>query len=87
LGWAGVFGLCLVASVVWGHAYPAMRVWAVLALVTALGPMGVWGAGVLRRRRSEAAVGRAEGSGRGAGLVEVAVPVGELAAVSAVDGA
>ncbi|WP_102920087.1 glycosyltransferase family 2 protein [Streptomyces eurocidicus] len=50
LGWAGVFGLCLVASVVWGHAYPAMRVWAVLALVTAVGPVGIWGAGLVRRR-------------------------------------
>ncbi|WP_374223744.1 glycosyltransferase family 2 protein [Streptomyces sp. ISL-11] len=50
LGWAGVFGLCLAASVVWGHAYPAMRVWAGLALLTALGPAGVWLVGVLRER-------------------------------------
>ncbi|MFC5143250.1 glycosyltransferase family 2 protein [Streptomyces aureoversilis] len=50
LWWAGVFGACLMASVVLGHSSAAMRVWACLALLTALGPVGMWLAGRARGR-------------------------------------
>ncbi|RLU76965.1 glycosyl transferase, partial [Streptomyces griseocarneus] len=39
VGWACVFGGCLVGSVVWGHDFVVMRLWAVLGLVTSLGPL------------------------------------------------
>ncbi|WXH43549.1 glycosyltransferase [Streptomyces netropsis] len=51
LVWVGVFGLSLAASMVLSHAHTAMRIWAGLAMLTALGPLGVWQAGLLRDRR------------------------------------
>ncbi|WP_372504601.1 glycosyltransferase family 2 protein [Streptomyces telluris] len=50
LWWAGVFGACLMASVVLGHTSAAMRVWACLAMLTALGPVAMWLAGRARGR-------------------------------------
>ncbi|MBZ6474168.1 glycosyltransferase family 2 protein [Streptomyces griseocarneus] len=51
LVWAAVFALSLAASWAFGHAHTAMRVWAGLALVTALGPLAVWQGGLWRERR------------------------------------
>ncbi|WP_093798986.1 glycosyltransferase family 2 protein [Streptomyces sp. Wb2n-11] len=42
LSWAAVLVASLIASVVLGHTHAAMRTWAVLALVVALSPVGVW---------------------------------------------
>ncbi|MEV4443589.1 hypothetical protein AB0K09_32275, partial [Streptomyces sp. NPDC049577] len=87
LTWAGAFALCLLASVAFGHAHAAMRVWAFLALVTALAPVAVWQAGLGRDRRSvvpavaTTAGGtgtgeEADGAGEGTGA-EAARPVGQ----------
>ncbi|MCC3779692.1 glycosyltransferase, partial [Streptomyces sp. UNOB3_S3] len=51
LVWAGLFALSLAASWTFGHAHTAMRLWALLALVTALGPVAVWRGGRRRERR------------------------------------
>ncbi|MFJ2438941.1 glycosyltransferase family 2 protein [Streptomyces sp. NPDC087658] len=42
LFWAAVLLASLIASVFLGHTHIAMRTWAVLALVIALAPVGVW---------------------------------------------
>ncbi|MFF4160379.1 glycosyltransferase family 2 protein [Streptomyces sp. NPDC001678] len=49
--WAALFALSLAASWALGHAHAAMRFWALLALVTALGPVAVWWGGRWRERR------------------------------------
>ncbi|MEV5506738.1 glycosyltransferase family 2 protein [Streptomyces orinoci] len=46
LVWAAAFALSLTASVLFDHAHTAMRVWALLALGTALLPLVVWQAGL-----------------------------------------
>ncbi|MFI9723055.1 glycosyltransferase family 2 protein [Streptomyces sp. NPDC052396] len=48
LVWAGAFIVSLAASALFGHAHTAMRVWALLALGTALLPLVVWRAGLRR---------------------------------------
>jgi hypothetical protein len=48
LFWAAVLVASLIASVRLGHTHAAMRTWAVVALVIALAPVGVWTAGRLR---------------------------------------
>ncbi|MEV8479427.1 cellulose synthase catalytic subunit [Streptomyces sp. NPDC051173] len=70
VGWAGVFGGCLVGSVVWGHDFVVMRVWALLALVTALGPLCFWW------------VGRRRDGGDGGGVSVVAPGGSESAGVT-----
>ncbi|MGW2600942.1 glycosyltransferase family 2 protein [Streptomyces klenkii] len=60
LWWACMFGVCLVASVFLGHSSLAMRVWAGMALITALGPAGVW---LADRARERWPSGRGTGDG------------------------
>ncbi|MEU7108455.1 glycosyltransferase family 2 protein, partial [Streptomyces sp. NPDC046215] len=82
LGWAVLFGGCLVGSVVWGHGYVAMRVWAGLALATALGPLVVWWWGETHRRPGPGAPALDSGPGEpvteaaapGAGVVTITAP-------------
>ncbi|MEY9839013.1 glycosyltransferase family 2 protein [Streptacidiphilus sp. EB103A] len=50
--WALVFGGALAASFVTGNAYPAMRIWAGIALVSSLLPLVIWRAEVVRVRRT-----------------------------------
>ncbi|MDF2254855.1 glycosyltransferase family 2 protein [Streptantibioticus ferralitis] len=50
LGWAALFGGSLAASFFLGHTHVAMRIWAVLALLTALAPLLVWRATAARQR-------------------------------------
>ncbi|MEU7165441.1 glycosyltransferase family 2 protein [Streptomyces morookaense] len=52
LMWAALFALSLCASALLGHDHTAMRIWALLGLVTALGPVGVWRTGLARERRA-----------------------------------
>lgn len=40
--WAALFAGSLLASAVLGHTHAAMRAWAVIALLIALGPVAVW---------------------------------------------
>jgi hypothetical protein len=51
LAWAAVLVASLIASVPLGHTHAAMRTWAVLALVIALAPLGIWAFTVLRDKR------------------------------------
>lgn len=59
--WAGVFAVSLAASVVFGHEHVAMRVWALLALATALLPLGVWLTDRWRERRDPVPVVAGDG--------------------------
>ncbi|MEV4743783.1 glycosyltransferase family 2 protein [Streptomyces sp. NPDC049555] len=54
LAWAALFLAALIVSWPLGHAHSAMRLWALLALLTALGPYLVWQAG-LRQERTDVA--------------------------------
>ncbi len=56
LVWAGAFALALAASWLLDHAHTAMRVWALLAMLTALGPVAVWRTGLWQERRARGAV-------------------------------
>lgn len=51
LFWATLLAASLAASVVLGHTHAAMRTWAVLAMATALAPVGVWCSTLLTERR------------------------------------
>ncbi|MET9953023.1 cellulose synthase catalytic subunit [Streptomyces sp. NPDC006339] len=51
LSWAAVLLASLIASVPLGHTHAAMRTWAVLALVIALAPVGIWAFTGLRDKR------------------------------------
>ncbi|RLU76090.1 hypothetical protein CTZ27_38670 [Streptomyces griseocarneus] len=68
-----MFGGCLVGSVVWGHDFVVMRLWAVLGLVTSLGPLIVWWWGEGRGRRG--------GDGHGGAVGSVVAPGAENAGV------
>lgn len=63
LFWAAVLAASLAASVRFGHAHAAMRVWAVLALAVALAPLAVWGATAVRGHRGDSAPGGEPGRG------------------------
>ncbi|MFF5564775.1 glycosyltransferase family 2 protein [Streptomyces sp. NPDC012623] len=76
LFWAAVLAVSLVASVFLGHTHVAMRTWAVLALVIALAPVGVWG-WTLRRERAERADARAVRVPAGVTAVTTAPRTGE----------
>ncbi|GGY34130.1 glycosyltransferase family 2 protein [Streptomyces omiyaensis] len=59
LFWAAVLVASLVASVRFDHTHAAMRTWAVLALLVALAPIGVWAWTSLRARRGRTVRDRA----------------------------
>ncbi len=75
LGWAGVFGASLLASVLLGHSHAAMRTWALLAMFIAVAPPVMWLGSRPARRR----VPPAEGAGPAAGTTVIRTPVKEPA--------
>ncbi len=77
LTWAAVLAFALLASVVLSHAHTAMRVWAVLGLLTTLIPLGVWQAGLLAQRRRPVPVPADAGQDGGGPEPESARPVGQ----------
>ncbi|MDX2644652.1 glycosyltransferase [Streptomyces sp. PA03-1a] len=56
--WAALLAGSLLASVPRGHAHPALRVWAAIALLTSLVPLLVWRCSVLRRRVADVLAAR-----------------------------